>query len=173
MTWTITANGHTEKVIAKLVPAYEKDERFIETNNSTGMVFGEEDLNKAPSLTVAATISESGNEVVSLSALVADDGLPKPRPTPVPRPATPPTEQSRFQSQRNNSSPRPQLTGTRVVWMQYRGPAKVNFDATTIQVVDGKAVTTARFTAPGTYTLFATANDTKLYTRKEIVVTVK
>jgi hypothetical protein len=26
LTWTLTANGHTEKVVAKLLPAYEKDE---------------------------------------------------------------------------------------------------------------------------------------------------
>src|SRR5215217_7805785 len=35
LTWSITANGRTEKVVGKLVPAYEKDENFIRTNNST------------------------------------------------------------------------------------------------------------------------------------------
>ena len=35
LTWSLTANGRTEKVVARLVPAYEKDERFILTNNNT------------------------------------------------------------------------------------------------------------------------------------------
>src|SRR4249920_1954937 len=37
LTWAVTANGRTEKVVAKLVPAYEKDENFIRTNNNTSI----------------------------------------------------------------------------------------------------------------------------------------
>ena len=53
LTWSVTANGRMEKVIAKLVPAYEKDENFIRTNNSTGISMGVEDPNKPPTLSVA------------------------------------------------------------------------------------------------------------------------
>lgn len=173
LTWTLTANGHTEKVVAKLVPAYEKSERFIVTNNSTGIVFGEEDLNQPPTLAIPATLSASVATPLTLAADVTDDGLPKPRPVPAPKPAAPPTEASRFQSQRNNSNPRPQIVGSRVTWLEYRGPAKVTFETPTVMVADGKAVTTAQFSAPGTYTLFATAFDGKLSTRKQVVVTVK
>lgn len=173
LTWTITANGRTEKVVAKLVPAYEKDERFIVTNNSTGMVFGEEDLNKQPTLATPATLTATVGTPLTLTATVTDDGLPRPRRVAPPKPPAPQTEASRFQSQRNNSNTRPALVGTRVTWLEYRGPGQVIIETPTIQVVDGTAVTTARFSVPGTYTLFATASDGKLSTRTQVTVTVK
>jgi len=173
LTWTITANGRTEKVVAKLVPAYEKDERFIQTNNQTGIVFGQEELNKPPTIETPSTLTATVGMPLTLTANVTDDGLPKPRPVPAPKPAAPSTEASRFQSQRNSSTPRVQLVGTRVTWLEYRGPGKVTFETPVVQVADGKAVTTARFSAPGTYTLFATAGDGKLSTRTQVTVTVQ
>jgi hypothetical protein len=175
LTWTITANGHTEKVAARLIPAYEKSEKMMLTNNSTGVVFGEEDVNKPPAINLAPTMTATVGAPTTLLATVTDDGLPKPRPAPAPKPApnlTP--EQARFQSQRNNSGGgRQQQIGTRVTWLQYRGPAKVTFDNTTTPVVGDKATATAKFSAPGTYTLFATASDGKLNVRTQVVVTVK
>ncbi len=173
LTWSITANGHTEKVVAKLVPAYEKDERFLLTDNRTTMVFGEEDLNKPPTLSVPSTLTATVGSPLTLAAQVTDDGLPRPRTVAAPKPAAPQTEASRFQSQRNNSNPRPAPPGLRVTWLQYRGPGKVVFASQTAPVADGAAVTTARFSVPGTYTLFATANDGKLSTRTQLTVTVK
>lgn len=173
LTWTLTANGRTEKVVAKLVPAYEKDERFILTNNQTGIVFGQEELNKPPTIETPATLTAAVGAPVILAATVTDDGLPKPRPVAPPKPAPAQTEASKFQSQRNSSSPRVALVGTRVTWLQYRGPGKVTFENTVVQVAENKAVTTARFATPGTYTLFATAGDGKLSTRTQVTVTVK
>jgi hypothetical protein len=49
----------------------------------------------------------------------------------------------------------------------------VTFDSPTVQVVGDKATTNARFSVPGTYTLFVTASDGKLSTRTQVVVTVK
>jgi hypothetical protein len=49
----------------------------------------------------------------------------------------------------------------------------VTFETNPIPVANGKAVTTARFGAPGTYTLVAMANDGKLSTRSELTVNVK
>jgi hypothetical protein len=60
-----------------------------------------------------------------------------------------------------------------VSWLEYRGPAKVTFETNPINVANGKAVTTARFAAPGTYTLIATATDSALTARAELMVTVK
>ena len=175
LTWTLTANGHTEKVVAKLLPAYEKDEVFITTNNSTGEVFGEVDPNQPPTITTAPTLTASVNAPLTLMATVKDDGLPKPRvvaPRPVAQPTSP--EAARFQSQRNNSGQgRQQQVGTRVTWLEYRGPGKVTFETPTAQVTGDQAVTIAKFTVPGTYTLFATASDGKLSTRTQVVVTVK
>ena len=174
ITWSLTANGHTEKVIAKLIPAYEKSERMILTNNSTGTVFGEDDPNKPPTITTSPTLSAGVNTPVTLMATVTDDGLPKPRPVPAPKPAAPTSpEQARFQSQRNSSGGRTQLVGTRVTWLEYRGPGKVTFESPTVQVVGDKATTNARFSVPGTYTLFATATDGKLSTRTQVFVTLK
>src|SRR5262245_14504225 len=174
VTWTLTANGHTEKVVGRLIPAYEKSERMMITNNSTGTVFGEDDPNKPPTITTAPTLTASVSQPVTLMATVVDDGLPKPRPVPAPKPAAPPTEQSRFQSQRNNSGGgRQQQVGTRVTWLEYRGPGKVTFEQPTVQVVGDKATTTAKFSAPGTYVLFANASDGRLNTRTQVTVTVK
>jgi hypothetical protein len=41
-----------------------------------------------------------------------------------------------------------------------------------ILVAEGKATTTARFTAPGTYVLRATANDGALSTKSDVTITV-
>jgi len=173
LTWTVTANGHTEKVIARLVPAYEKSERMMLTNNSTGTVFGEDDPNQPPTITVAPTLTGALNAGLTLTATVTDDGLPKPRPVPTPKPAAPLSpDQARFQSQRNSAG-RARPVGTRVTWLEYRGPGKVTFEMPTVEVVGDKATTTARFSVPGTYTLFATASDGKLSTRTQVVVTVK
>jgi hypothetical protein len=173
LTWTLTANGHTDKVVAKLVPAYEKDERMMVTNNSTGIQFGVEDPNTPPKITTAPTLTATVNTPVTLMANVVDDGLPKPRPVPAPRPAPANPEAARFQSQRNSSNVRQQQVGTRLTWLQYRGPAKVIFDQNVVQVADNKAITNATFTAPGTYTLIGMANDGRLTTRTTVTVTVK
>jgi hypothetical protein len=58
--------------------------------------------------------------------------------------------------------------------MEYRGPAKVTFDAPgPTKVADGKAVTTVQFAAPGTYILRATASDSALATKADVTITVK
>jgi hypothetical protein len=57
--------------------------------------------------------------------------------------------------------------------MQYRGPAKVGFEtADPILVANGKAVTRALFSVPGTYVLRATANDGELSTTSDITINV-
>jgi hypothetical protein len=177
LTWSVTANGRTEKVVAKLVPAYEKDERFIETNNNTTISLGVVDNNKRPTLAVAPVTNARVNTPVVLSAQVTDDGLPKPRVVRSDDPDRPTGQSSddplaRFKSQRNSSAP-PRAVGLRVGWQIYRGPGLVTLDQYTIPVTDGKAMTTARFSAPGTYTLVATAGDGKLNTFERITVEVK
>ena len=47
-----------------------------------------------------------------------------------------------------------------VIWIVYRGDARsVTFDPMKVAVKDGKASTTARFSAPGTYVLRGYADD--------------
>jgi hypothetical protein len=174
LTWSITANGRAEKVVARLLPAEEINEHMMMAGGNNTMRFGEEDLNKPPAIAIAPVAAATVAAPVTLTALVTDDGLPRPRPeAPKPPPVSQTTDQ-RFQSQRNSSGPnRNALAGLRVTWLEYRGPAKVMFETNPIGVASGKAVTAARFTAPGTYTLVAMANDGSLSTRGEVVVTVK
>src|SRR5262249_45467189 len=150
ITWSITANGVSEKVVSKLLPAEEINEHMMIANGSNTMQFGEEDLNKPPTIAIPPLASAVAGSPVPLVANVADDGLPRPRPPAAPRPAAPQPPENRFQSQRNNSAPRPTL-GLRVTWVEYRGPAKASFDMNPVPVTDGKAVTNVRFAAPGTY----------------------
>jgi len=172
LTWSITANGRTEKVVSKLLPAEEINEHMMIAGGTKTMQFGEEDLNQPPTIAVAPIAGVAAGAPVPLVATVTDDGLPRPRPPAAPRPAAPSTTDSRFQSQRNNSAPRPSL-GLRVTWIEYRGPAKATFDTNPVPVTDGKAVTTVRFAAPGSYTLVGLANDCRLSARAELTVTVQ
>jgi len=170
MTWSITANGVTEKVVSKLLPAEEINERMMIANGNNTMRFGEEDLNKPPTLAVAPIGEATAGAPVTLTANVTDDGLPKPRPPVAPRPTEP---TSRFQSQRNTSSNPNAMIGLRLTWVAYRGPGKVTFETNPVRVVGDKTTTTARFAAPGTYMLVALASDGRLSTRKDVTVTVK
>jgi hypothetical protein len=86
---------------------------------------------------------------------------------------TPSSTAGGFTAQRNSStSDAPK--GLIVTWLQYSGPAKVTFSHNDpIDVVNGQAMTTATFTAPGTYKLVATAADSgRLSTKADVTVTV-
>jgi len=180
LTWSVTANGRTEKVVARLVPAYEKDENFIRTNNNTTIILGVDDSNTPPTLRVEPVANAMVNTPVTLMALVTDDGLPKPRVVKSDDPDRPQQEPSqpeadplaRFKSQRNSSGP-PRLVGLRVTWQIYRGTGPAKLDQLLVPVTDGKASTTVHFTAPGQYTLIATAGDGKLNTFQRFTVDVK
>ena len=176
VTWSLTTNGRTEKVVARLVPGYEKDEQFIITGNNTTIVFGEDDVNQPPTMTLVPVKNARVNVPVVLSAAVTDDGLPKPRARmddpDRPQEATAPDPLARFKSQRNSSGPA-RLTGPRVTWQIFRGPGLARIDSTLIPVTNGKADTTAVFTTPGTYVLLATAGDGKLNTFQRLTIDVR
>ncbi|HWV94747.1 MAG TPA: hypothetical protein VNZ24_10530, partial [Vicinamibacterales bacterium] len=107
---------------------------------------------------------------VTLTAAVVDDGLPKPRAAPAAKAAT----SSSFAGQANSSGGAPRLAGLTVSWMQYGGPAKVRFEtAGPIAVTNGRAVTAATFTAPGTYQFVVSATDRAMTTREPVTVTVR
>src|SRR5262249_4385591 len=152
--WTITANGRTEKGYGKLIPPQEITERVIMTNGNFDP--GRDDPNKPPSITIAPLSTIRLGTPVTLTALVTDDGLPKPRPAAA-APAQPAQAPRGFGAQ-VNSSATPTPRGLTVTWLQYGGPAKVTFaNAGAIPVANGQAVTTATFRAPGTYKLIASA----------------
>ena len=164
LTWTITVHGRTETAYGELLPVEEITERIIMTRGNLNP--GDDDPNRPPSITIAPVAAASVSTPLALTALVTDDGLPKPRPPPKPRSGTAPAAQVNLST---GSRPR----GLTVAWLEYRGPAKVTFDlAGPIEVKGGQAVTTAHFTAPGTYVLRAIANDGALSTRTDVTITV-
>lgn len=160
LVWSVTAHGKTEKAYAQLLPVEEISERMIRTNG--GLNPGDDDPNQPPSISIAPIDAASVAAPLTLTALVSDDGLPKPRPAPKPRPG----------AQSNTVVNR--MQGLRVAWMEYRGPAKASFDpAGPIKAADGKAVATARFAEPGIYVLRATANDGALSTIADVTIQVR
>ena len=168
LVWTLTSRGKTEKAYASLMPVWEIDEGTYQQNRGGPGALGEEDdppsikVEGAPQRTVAA------GAALTLDAFVTDDGRPSARPS------------------QSGSNPRvegPLMQamvrldrGVRlgVVWVVYRGDAKaVTFEPRKIAVVDGKASTTVRFSAPGAYVLRAYADDGILVAAKDVTVTVR
>ena len=169
VTWTITANGKTQKAYGELLPVEEITERIIMTRGNLNP--GEDDPNRPPAVTIAPVAVAAVNTPVVLTAAVTDDGLPKPRPVAAPKPSAP-GDATVIQAQANSSAvARPR--GLTVAWMQLRGPAKVRFDAAGAQAVTGgKAEITARFSERGTYVVRATANDGALSTKSDLTVNI-
>ena len=166
--WSITANGRTEKAYGHLIQDEEILERLIQTRGNLSP--GSDDPNQPPSIAIARVTEASAGAPVSLTAMVTDDGLPKPR-APKERPAGAP-DPSKGKAQSNNSAARPRA-GLTVTWFEYRGPAKVAFDKDgPIPVDNGQAVTKATFPEPGMYVLRATANDGELSTPADVTIQV-
>jgi hypothetical protein len=170
VTWTIKANGKTEKAYGELLPVEEITERIIQTRGNLNR--GEDDPNTPPVVVIAPVNGAAVNAAVPITANVTDDGLPKPRET-VARPRTTSTDGT-IRAQANSSASGNRPRGLNVTWMQIRGPARATVEpGGAILVADGKASATARFTEPGTYVLRATANDGALSTKTDVTITVE
>src|SRR5437764_2509247 len=167
VTWTIRANGKSEKAYGELLPVEEITERIIMTRGNLNP--GDDDPNKPPTITIAPPAAAAIDAPLSLTATVADDGLPKPRPAAPARPLQP-GDATAIQAQANSSAPaRPR--GLNVTWLQLRGPAKARFDRSgPIAVENGRIETIVRFTERGTYVLRATANDGALSTKADVTI---
>jgi len=168
LTWTIRANGKTEKAYGELLPVEEITERIVMTRGNLNP--GDGDPNQPPTVTVAPIPAATTGVPIALTASVTDDGLPKPR-VPVQR-STSAGDATKIQAQANSSAPaRPRGLG--VTWMQLRGPARAILDPSGfVPVAEGKAAVTAKFSERGTYVLRATASDGSLSTRTEVTVVV-
>jgi hypothetical protein len=164
LVWTIMSHGRTEKAYGSLQSDEEIIERLIMTRGNLSP--GLDDPNKPPAVSISPVSEASTGNPVTLTALVSDDGLPKPR---VPK-AAPAAAQGTAQT--NTSTARPRL-GLNVTWFEYRGPGKATFDdAGPILVSNGQAVTKAHFAVPGTYVLRVTANDGELQTTNDVTINV-
>jgi hypothetical protein len=167
LTWTIRANGKTERAYGELMAVEEITERIIQTRG--GLNPGDGDPNRPPVIAIAPLASVSAGRPVAITATVSDDGLPKPRAAIVRTQASDATQILK----QTNSVATAARAGLRVTWMQLRGPAKVTLSTSgPTAVAEGKALTTATFPVAGTYVLRATANDSALSTKADVTVTV-
>jgi hypothetical protein len=163
LVWTLTSHGRTEKAYGQLLREQEITERLIMSGGNLSP--GLDDPNKPPSITIEPSREAVAGRPITLTALVTDDGLPKP---PVPKARS---DAEPGKAQTNSAAVR--RFGLSVSWLEYRGPAKVTFDYDDrIAVQEGKAVTTAHFTEPGTYQLRASASDGALSTTASITIQV-
>ena len=173
--WTLRVNGQVEKAYGELIPVEEINERIMMTGGNAVL---DDDPNQPPAITVSVPGTANVSAPLTLTANVTDDGLPKPREA-APRPATPPpattaSADGTIQRQRNSNAVAARPRGLTVSWFQYGGPAKVTFSpAGAIAAASGTATATAKFSAPGTYVLQATANDGALSKRTLVTVVVR
>ena len=184
LTWSITANGRTEKAYADLRPVEEINEGIMRSGgNSLPFEPGNANPNQPPSIALAPVGAASAATPLRLTANVTDDGLPKPRAVAPPPPPTVTTDANGRQIPRQANSGSAQTNGSgggrgrgglTVRWLEYGGPAAITFSpAGPTPVANGTATVTARFPVPGTYKVVAIANDGQLSTRADATVTVK
>jgi hypothetical protein len=187
LVWTLTTNGITEKAYGTLKPDYFIDDNVIQTNNGAGGAAGSNPelfTNKAPTLTVEGgkTRNAKVGEPIVLTAVAADDGVPKARAMAPANPQVP----SRFTVDG--------ATGLRLSWFVYRGKGAVTFDPPQIKVwedtrdranspwasgwktppapPEGKWVVRTTFSEPGSYVLRCLAHDGGLMTAEDVTFTV-
>jgi hypothetical protein len=173
LTWTITANGRTEKAYGDLLAVEEINEHII-MSGGNAVAFGDEDPNMPPVVTVAPVPAATVSSPVTLTAAVTDDGLPRPRNPPARAAAVSTAGPGGVIRRQTNAVTAPRPRGLTVTWFQYGGPAKVTFEpAGPVPVAGGVATTTARFLAPGMYTLVAMASDGQLAQREMLTVEVR
>jgi hypothetical protein len=171
LVWSISANGQTEKAYASLQLEEEIIPRVIMTRG--GLSPGLDDPNKPPSVSIAPVANATVGTPVNITALISDDGLPKPR-IPKARAETPPGKAQ------TNSAGGGRRAGLAVTWFEYRGPAKVTFSSSEPirvgapgePITDGKAQVAAQFPESGTYVLRATADDGGLVTTADVTINV-
>jgi hypothetical protein len=157
--WTVTTRGKTERAFGALVNQEVLSRRMVMAGGSLSAnaaagnddVGDEADPNKPPSVTMDSVPPVTVPGPATLVAAVSDDGLGAARGR--------------------------EARAVAVAWSLYRGPTFITFErvgADALSATGGKATTTVRFKAPGTYVLRATATDAGgLAINKDVTVVVK
>jgi hypothetical protein len=178
LVWTVTANGRTEQARATLLDIWEIDRKTEVSNNGGGTATSNDLIarDRPPTATFAPLPQVAAGAAVTLAAQIADDGVPpadmKRRP---PREVEPTLKYSGPPSPVNVPlSVRPRAPqGLSMLWLSYRGPARVMFDPEGyVKAADGKVAVTATFPQPGTYVIRAFAHDGLLRAPADLTVTV-
>lgn len=181
VTWTVTANGKTQKAIGWLQAEWEIDPAGGASFG--GRTDGEYVRNKPPALTFTETASASVSTPLVLRIDFADDGLPSKAAKKRAAIATenPPTLRGSAElpvnvPQLNSAAGAARVRGVQdpsVTWIVWRGPAGASIAPRTALVKDGHTETTLTFSKPGEYVLRARATDGVLWTARDLTVTVK
>ncbi len=169
LNWLLTVRGETMQASGWLQPEWETSP----DDQGRRAASAEQLRNTAPTVTLDVPSSATAQSTVTLSARVADDGLPTIREVEDRAGSNdPPTfvkPEGELDAPRNvtgmpNNKRAGQsgsgIDGLRMSWILWRGPAGVLFEpASTIAVENEQADVTATFTTPGEYVLRYEAND--------------
>jgi hypothetical protein len=188
VTWTVTANGKTQKAIGWLQPEWEIDPAGgASTGGRTDAVALK---NKPPVLTVESSLTATVSTPLVLNAKVTDDGLPKPsgQRKPAIGQETPPILQGGVgvsdaptnvpqiagaSDQRGGGGRGSGPQGPTVTWILWRGPAGATFNPRVSPVKDGEAQSSVVFSKPGEYIVRGRASDRTLTSVRDIKVVVQ
>jgi len=178
--WTLVSHGKTEKAFGTLAPVWEIDTSVYQQNRGGPGELHEEDVAPTITLTGAAQRTVTVGESLALEVRVTDDGHPTPRASRSGSGSVATAAATTVTPQRQNPltqaivrlEPNVRLG---VTWVVHRrsAPVAVEFAPQRAAVADGKATTTVKFSAPGTYTLRGYADDGVLLSSTDVVVTVR
>ena len=140
LTWTITANGQTTSIPLHLDPLWIVEPFEDAGVGNTPPVVRFQDGGTAytgPPHAISQSFNANVGEPLPLTVWVTDDGKQPPEARP------------------RQGSP------ASITWSKFRGPGSVTFEnpRPAVAMEDGKASTTAKFSAPGEYIIRAQAND--------------
>jgi hypothetical protein len=200
LTWTLTANGKTEKTYASLKSDYQIDPQVISTEvgGDFGSLRDELRTNKPPDLSVLETKrTVKLGEPLTLTAVAKDpDNLPARRgPAKPPAEGQPVTISAAALYRPPSSIVATSGPGLRFSWIVYRGNAKaVTFSPEQMKTwtdtrayanspwsppwtiplppADNKWNVQATFSEPGTYVLRGVASDGSLFTYENVTIVV-
>ena len=141
LTWTLVVNGETSAVPLSLHPKWALQPFKDPSVGNTPPVVRFEPKGaplQGPPRGIAASLTTTRSNPVTLTLWASDDG--RPDPVSLPKPGQPPIT---------------------VFWSQARGPGSVTFANARPEVdkADGKTTTTATFSAPGEYVVRGQLND--------------
>ena len=187
--WTLTTRGKTTRAYGTLKADYFIDDIVIMNNSGAGGAGGgnpDTIGNRPPVLKLEGDTQRAikVGQPVALAAVATDDGKPRARAMPPPQ-----SEAARAARGTPNSA-----TGLRLSWFVYRGAGHVTFDPPQIEVwedyrdgtnspwslgwrtppapSEGRWVSRATFTEPGTYVLRCLAHDGGLSSFADVTFTV-
>ena len=163
LVWKLTVRGKTESIAGTLNPVWQIDRRRTTRGGNDDAI----DSNTPPVASVQPAEQSVGSGAKATLAISAtDDGLPKRIRTSFPAPngagvppqlyAVPPSTAP----QRGGGPAAPAERGSlSYEWFKYRGPGTVTFVEPRGILADGKATSTATFSAPGDYVLQMIVDD--------------